>query len=306
MLTCEEAKELNSSSSSLSLSCFLLFFQFGSHVSFLLFSHPFSFCHCFSPSWDCAFVSSPFSPFFSCVPFYVRGGIQRPFHRRFSSFTNNIESNRLLFFRNLDLLNAISSFLSLPLYVALFACHYHEDIGFSLLALIVQCLGVTIFLTNNAALPLLTLARKYAAATKGSKRSMLLAAGAAILASGEHGSFGVFPGFFLQLLGNILISVMMLRGSVFGSFTCSIGLLSFLCLFVCIVCVTFIPSIQFTTAVVMLAASGGLLSLFWDLIVGWRLWQLAFSFQPPPALFAPPPSPYSPPTASASSSKKET
>ena len=99
---------------------------------------------------------------------------------RFAQF----QINPLLGLYNLDLLNIINQMIFIPAYFALFAAHRKTNIAFAQLALIIFLVGTTIFVTTNTALPMLELSHKYAAAATESQKTLLAAAGEAMLAQG--------------------------------------------------------------------------------------------------------------------------
>ena len=88
--------------------------------------------------------------------------------------------------RNLGLLpNVLTLFLLIPLFLALYAAHQRVNREYAALALILSLVGTAIYLSNNAAFPMWALSNKYAAATTEAQRTLLAAAGEAILARGE-------------------------------------------------------------------------------------------------------------------------
>jgi hypothetical protein len=117
------------------------------------------------------------------------------------------------------------------------------------------------------------LSARYSAAAAEAQKSALAAAGEATLARGEDFTPGSFTGFLFGEAGIIAMSVVMLRGEVFGKAAAVTGLLgfSFLTFF------TFWST--FTTAaydVVMMVfgVGGGLLSMAWYVLIAVRLLQL--------------------------------
>ena len=74
----------------------------------------------------------------------------------------------------------------------------------SALAAIIQLVGAAVYVANNKALPLLALSGRYAAGNPD-ERSLLVAAGEALLAQGEDFTAGSFPGFFLSGAASVLI-----------------------------------------------------------------------------------------------------
>lgn len=174
--------------------------------------------------------------------------------------------------RNLDLLNVAVSFVSLPMYLALHGVQRRSAPALSLLALATVVLGTAVFLASNVALPMLGLAREYADATVAA-RSALEPAAAALLARGAHGSLGAFPGFFVSAIGTLLMAVAMLLGGVFSRRTAWIGTIGSVAITTYVLLVTFTPVPE--TAILALAAPGGLLLLAWNGLVARDLLRIS-------------------------------
>ncbi len=188
------------------------------------------------------------------------------------------QSNSLMGLYNLDLLNALTGLIMVPVFIALVAAHRRVNLPYALLALVIFIIGTSIFVGNNTALPMLELSQKHAAATTDARRIMLESAGEAILVRGAHGSPGVFLGFALNLLAEIILSLVMLSGKVFGKPTALLGISGGTLLVAYIVLVTFVPG---TKEVAMtLAAPGGLLALAWMILFTIRLFHLSGSPKP--------------------------
>jgi len=125
------------------------------------------------------------------------------------------QDNWFLGLRNLGLLpNILTLFLLIPVFLALYAAHRQTNKTYGMLALILSLVGTAIYLSNNAAFPMLALSAKYAAATTEVQRNLLAAAGEAILARGEDFTPGAFTGFLLGELAIVAISFVMLRGGL--------------------------------------------------------------------------------------------
>jgi Domain of unknown function (DUF4386) len=135
-----------------------------------------------------------------------------------------LQENRLLGLYNLDLLNTVNQMLLVPAYFALYAVHRKVNYAYALLALIIFLMGTTIFVATNTALPMLELSNKFAASTTESQKTLLAAAGEAMLARGAHGSLGVFIGFLLPSVAGLIMSFVMLTGKAFNKITSYIGI----------------------------------------------------------------------------------
>lgn len=178
--------------------------------------------------------------------------------------------------RNLGFWNMLTTALSLPIYLALFAAHWRAHRcthrAFAALAAVIFFTGAAIYIGNNKAIPMLTLSRQYHAAADPADQAQFAAAGQALLAQAEDFSPGAYPGFFFTEVAALLMSGVMLRGGVFGRWTARSGLLGFGLMFIFTTCATFIPA-SFDL-LMPLAILGGLLIMAWYLLTARRLFQL--------------------------------
>jgi len=183
-----------------------------------------------------------------------------------------LQSNPLMGLRNLGLVNMVAASLAIPVLLALYAAHRKVDRVYATLALILSLIGTTVYLANNTAFPMLALSGRHAAATTDAQRTLLAAAGEAMLAQAESHTPGTFVGFLYTEISSIIISIVMLRGRVFGKPTACAGILGFGFLFVFEVLSSFVPTL-FDVAMV-LAIIGGLSSIVWYGLIARRLFQL--------------------------------
>jgi hypothetical protein len=187
---------------------------------------------------------------------------------RFTQF----QENPMLGLYHLDLLNIIIQLIMIPAYFALYAAHHRSNSAFALLALLVFLVGTTIFVTTNTALPMFELSKKYAAAETESQKTLLAAAGEAMLARGAHGSLGVFIGFLLPIIAGVIMSFAMLAGKVFNKMTSTMGISGNALMLLYIVLVTFAPGVK--DMAIAFSMPGGLLLIAWMVMYTIRLFQL--------------------------------
>ncbi len=175
---------------------------------------------------------------------------------------------------NLDLLNTVNQLISIPVFFALYSAHRKTNKPYALFSLIVFLIGTTVFVTNNSALSMLELSRKYSHAIEPQK-TLLAAAGEAMLARGEHGSFGVFFSFLLPTLAALMMSLVMLQGKVFSKANSYVGIFGNALMAVYIVLVTFAPAVK--NMAMAFAMPGGLLLVAWMVMLTIRFFQLGTS-----------------------------
>lgn len=183
------------------------------------------------------------------------------------------QTDPLLGLYNLDLLNAVNQIIMIPVYFAVFAALRRANLPLAALGLVIFLVGSVVFITNNTALPMLELARKYAAASTEPQRLIFSAAGEAMLARGMHGSAGVFPGFLIPNIGSILLAGAMLDGKVFSRIAGIIGVTGSALLIVYTILVTFLPSVKEIAMAVSMP--GGLLMMAWLVMITIKLFRLA-------------------------------
>jgi hypothetical protein len=186
---------------------------------------------------------------------------------------NLFHDNWFIALRNLGLLNIIAVILGIPVFLALFAAHRRTNKAYAALAMIISFIGIAVFLATNRAFPMLDLSNRYAVATSDVQRAMLAAAGQAMLSEGQSHTPGTFPGFFLADIAGIIISIVMLRGKVFGRANAYIGIIAFVFFLIFEICSSFVPA-AFNLAMVF-AMIGGLLSLIWYVLIARRLFLLS-------------------------------
>lgn len=156
-------------------------------------------------------------------------------------------------------LTAFAIFAALPRKVKLYA-----GLGAALVFV-----GVALGLSTHSAFSMIHLADQYAAATTETQKTMLLAAGEAVIASDWWNSTGgFFSGLFLQG-GMAYLSLLMLRGKVFSKGAAYSGLLGNGLDWVHVLVNLFLPGV----ADVMLYV-GGVFYIAWYILLGRDLLRL--------------------------------
>ena len=172
----------------------------------------------------------------------------------------------------LDFLNMITSIIMLPVIFAFFAAHRNVNRVYAAFAMIVTFIGTAVFITNNAALSMLSLSGKYALAATDAQKILYAAAGEALLAKGAHGSPGAFIGFLLPMIGSLIMSFVMLKGKVFGKITACFGIAGSVLFIFYFVFMAFIPGSG--NLAMMIATPGGILTIIWLLLTAIRFLKL--------------------------------
>jgi hypothetical protein len=183
-----------------------------------------------------------------------------------------LQTDWLLGLRNLGLLNIFMVLLGIPTFFALYTANKKNG-SFGALAMAISFIGAAVFFGTNRAFPMLVLSDQYAQAATDAQRAMIESAGQAMLSVGRSHSPGTFVGFFLAELAGILMSIVMLRGMVFGKGTALAGIMGFTLLMIFEVISSFVPALSEIGMVV--AMGGGILNVVWMILLGRRLIQLA-------------------------------
>ena len=166
--------------------------------------------------------------------------------------------------RNLGLLNMVGAALLTPTILAIHSALRRDNQAYATLGTILFFVGIAVYLASSRAFPMLSLSGQYASATTDAQRSLLAAAGQAMLAEGQSRS-----GLLLIEFSCLLISALMFRSKIFSRTTACAGMLGNLLMM--IVEIAFTPPHGLGMAV---AAAGGLSIMTWYLLVGRRLLQL--------------------------------
>ncbi len=93
-----------------------------------------------------------------------------------------------------------------------------------------------------------------------------------MLAQGAHGSPGIFLGFFIPNIANLIMSVVMLKGKVFSKTNSWIGIIGSILMLMYVILVNFGTGVEkMATAFAM---PGGLLLMVWMIMFTIRLFKL--------------------------------
>jgi Domain of unknown function (DUF4386) len=132
--------------------------------------------------------------------------------------------NGLLGLLSLDLLYIVDNVLVVLLYLALYAALRRASPSFMAIALALGLVGIAAYFSSNTAFEMLFLSSQYAAATTDMQRSLLQASGQAMLAIYQGTAFDVY--YILGAVATLIISVVMLRSTLFGKATAYAGMVA--------------------------------------------------------------------------------
>lgn len=180
-----------------------------------------------------------------------------------------MQRNLLTALFRLDVLTIIVMPMFYFLYAGLFGAMHRSSLPITALSTALAFVGVTMVLSSASVLSLLHLSNQYAAATTVARRTVLLAAGEAVISTDMWHSTGAALGGGLLQLAGVLISVAMLQSKVFNKLTGYLGIVTHGLDLAHILMGLFVP-----TGGVVLMVLAGPLYLVWLPLVGRRLHQL--------------------------------
>ena len=188
-----------------------------------------------------------------------------------------LQDNKIVGLSYLNLFDVVDYLLLGLMFLALYAALSRFNKSYLTIAIALGFVGITIYCASNTALSMLFLSNQYAAATTEAQKSMLLAAGQALLAANNitHPSTGIYVSFLLIALASMLASIVMLRSDVFNKATAYFGILaSALDLAYCVAFIL-VPAKDVELLALSTIPAAGLFWMIWHILVGWRLLQLA-------------------------------
>ena len=164
----------------------------------------------------------------------------------------------------LDLVYMVSQLLMGLLLLALCFALRRANPSLIAIALAAGLVALAVFLTSNPAFGMLSLSSPYAAATSAAQQAQFEAAGQAIMANFTGTAYVI--SYMLSAIAVLLISVVMLRSTIFSKGTAVVGLIMGI--------MGFIPA-SFGTVGLILAFGSLLPTVIWLFLVGRRLLQLS-------------------------------
>jgi hypothetical protein len=182
-----------------------------------------------------------------------------------------LQSNPLVGLSFLAVFDLIDYALVGLIFLALAAALWSSHRSMAAIALASGMVGVAVSLASNISLTMLSLSQQYVAATSEAQRAALLAAGHAVLATGDplaiYPTAGAYVSLLLIAVAGLLFSVILLRSHRAAGI---VGLLASGCDLVYCLTIFCAPSLR-----AFLLAAGGLFWMIWHLLVALRLLHLS-------------------------------
>lgn len=183
------------------------------------------------------------------------------------------QDNSLLGLALFDLIDLVNYALVGLIFLALYGALRRANIGAMAIATTFGFVGIAVFFASNQAFSMLSLSDRYAAATTDAQRAMFLSAGEALLAINNPGAIyqgtGIYMSLFLVLLAGLIISVVMLRSSVFSKATAYVGILANAFGLGYFIALAFVPAIYALPPVVSAP-----FRVIWYILIALRLFRL--------------------------------
>jgi hypothetical protein len=184
-----------------------------------------------------------------------------------------LQHNRFLGLVDLGFFDIATIALLVPMVLAVYIALRRASASFMAIATTLYFVGIAVYLATETAFSLLSFSDQYATATTGAQRSLIEAAGQAMLADQVGVGTGTYMAFFLMGVAGLIISTVMLRSAIFSKVTASVGILAYVIILAYYIGLVFV-SIPLAIGVLLFSASG-LLSLLWFILIGRRLLMLA-------------------------------
>jgi hypothetical protein len=184
-----------------------------------------------------------------------------------------LQKDRLIGLTLLNLFDLINFTLVGLIFLALLAALRKSAQSLMILATVLALAGISIYFATNQALAMLSLSTQYAATNAPDERSLLLAAGQAVLTihqnTGYQGS-GLYISFLLVSIAGLIISFVMLKGDTFSPRCAFSGIAANL------LGLGYYPILVIAPGLVFLPLSlSALFLLAWYIMISFRLWIIS-------------------------------
>jgi hypothetical protein len=177
------------------------------------------------------------------------------------------QENKLIGLLDLDLLLIADQVLAILILLALYTALRRVNESFMAIGAVLGIVAAVLFIASNPAFAMLSLSDQYAAAVTEAQRTVLLAAGQAMLVTWQGSAFQL--SYLLGSIGPIIISAVMLRSKLFSKTTAYLGILANV-----IALGLYVPEIG-----VFISIFSVVFLWMWYLLVARRLFQLGWAAQ---------------------------
>ncbi|MBN1813934.1 MAG: DUF4386 family protein [Anaerolineae bacterium] len=187
-----------------------------------------------------------------------------------------LQNNRFVGLALLDVVDIVNYALVGLMFLALYGALRRANRSAMTVATAFGLVGIAVYFASNQAFAMLSLSDQYAAATDDAQRAMLLAAGQALLAIHNPGTIyqglGIHMSLLLVVLAGLIMSIVMLRSSIFGKTTAWTGIIANGCVLGYFVALAFAPALCALPHVISAP-----FRVVWYVLIARRLFQLGSS-----------------------------
>lgn len=185
-----------------------------------------------------------------------------------------LQNNRLLGMLYLNVIDIIDYALVGLMFLALYVALRKVSHSAMIVAVCCDLVGTTVYFASNTCFSMLSLSDQYAAATTDAQRSLLLAAGQAMLAINDLGvsnGTGIYVSLTLVAVAGLITSIVMLQSKTFSKTCAYVGILASSFDLVYCLAFPFIPSGAANILSLCTIPAAGLLLMIWHIMLGIRL-----------------------------------
>lgn len=141
-----------------------------------------------------------------------------------------LQANQIIGLILFDLFDLVNYALVGLIFLALYGVLRNTNKSLIVIATAFGFTGIAVYFASYQAFSMLNLSERYAAATTDAQRAMFLSAGEALLAIQNPGTIfqgtGIYMSYFLVIIAGLLISIVMVRSTVFNRATAYVGILA--------------------------------------------------------------------------------
>jgi hypothetical protein len=143
---------------------------------------------------------------------------------------NLFQTNKLVGLLDMDLLLIVDYALLGLVFLAFWTVLRRVNQSFMAIALVFELVGIATYFASTAAFEVLSLSNQYALAATDAERSVLLAVGQVMFAIWQGTAFNI--SYIISAIALLIVSVIMVRSSIFSKVTAYMGILASLLMFV--------------------------------------------------------------------------
>ena len=166
--------------------------------------------------------------------------------------------------------DVVVMFLFIPIFLALYTILKETNKANVLIAICFALVGIAIYLATNAALSMIYLSNQYTTATTDAQRTVYETVAQMLFTIAQEN--GSIIGWGLVDAAGLIFSITMFKNQYFSKITAYVGILANSILLIFDISIIFVPLSSIVSLLIALA--GGVLMIFWPILIGIRLTKL--------------------------------